>query len=116
MIFSGVLADKVLDGSKTQTRRPTKRDPSSSPPGALLPCRYKVGATYAIQRKRGTPGLGPRIRVLSVERVFVFPISWDDAHAEGFDSPVAFESRWIAMYGHRAPGDCWRIEFELVPA
>lgn len=104
MIFSGELADKVLDGSKTQTRRPVK---------GTSPCRYEVGKTYAIQRKRGTHGLGPRILVLEVDQVLVVPISQADALAEGFDSPAAFADRWMELYG-RVSGRCWRIEFELV--
>lgn len=104
MIFSGVLADKVLDGSKTQTRRPSRRD---------VPCRYEAGKTYAVQRKRGTHSVG-RIRILSVSGpVLVNPISEADARAEGFDSASGFLDRWMELYGTVA-GRCWRIEFELV--
>lgn len=111
MIFSGDLCDKVLAGTKTQTRRPVKlaRFPGDSS------CQYKVGQSYAIQRKRGTHGLGTRIRVLSVQRVPTFPISAEDAKAEGFDSPTAFETRWLGFYGDKHPV-CWRIEFDLVQA
>lgn len=107
MIFSGDLADLVLAGAKTQTRRPVKHDQIGP-----RPCLYRVGQTYAIQRKRGTHGLGPRIRVLSVEKVPTFPISVEDARAEGFDSPTGFEAKWLGFYGDRCP-ECWRIEFEL---
>lgn len=103
MIFSGDLADKVLDGTKTVTRRPVK-------PGK--PSLYQVGKTYAVQRKRGTRGLGPRVRVLSVEDIPIIEIRRDDAFREGFDGVPAFLDRWHAMYGTRYPR-CWRIEFEL---
>lgn len=111
MIFSGELADKVLDGTKTQTRRPVVW----STPTIAYACRYQVGRTYAIQRKRGTHGVGPRIRVLDARMVDVFTISRDDAIAEGFTDEHAFLARWHEFYGTRF-GHCWRIEFELVPA
>lgn len=105
MIFSGDLADKVLDGSKTQTRRPVA-------PGK--PCRYEAGKTYAVQRKRGTVAIG-RILVLSVQKVPVCSLSRADARAEGFDSPDGFYVRWQEFYG-RLSGECWRLEFEVIPA
>lgn len=105
MIFSGELTDKVLSGEKTQTRRPFTGKP----------CQYKAGRTYSIQRKRGTHGLGPRIRVLSATPVRVADISLDDARAEGFASAGEFLARWSEFYGDTRP-HCWRIEFELVEA
>lgn len=111
MIFSGGLADKVLDGTKTQTRRAVRVLLGD---GSTGPCSYTVGRTYAIQRKRGEPGVGRRIRVLSIDSVPTFPISFEDAQAEGFDNPSAFEAKWHELYGNSRPGRCWRIEFELV--
>lgn len=108
MIFSGDLADKVLSGEKTQTRRPVKYDGITR-----IPCQYKVGRTYAIQRKRGTHGLGPRILILSVERERVSSITPEDAHAEGFATTSDFLERWHSFYEFSYPG-CWRIEFRLV--
>lgn len=105
MIFSGDLCDKVLAGTKTQTRRPVKYVD-----GVEQPCQYKVGQTYAIQRKRGTHGLGPRLLVVSVNRVLVFPISKADARAEGFAKVSEFLARWTSFYG-TLKGYCWRIEF-----
>lgn len=118
MIFSGDLADKVLAGTKTQTRRPAKI--ASYTPGArnkldFKPCQYRAGQTYAIQRKRGTHGLGPRIHVLSVDLVPVSNISRRDAKAEGFTGTLAFYDRWREFYGHTS-GWCWRIEFKLAEA
>lgn len=110
MIFSGDLADKVLAGTKTQTRRPITVDGAG-----VIPCRYIVGKTYAVQRKRGTHGLGARIRILTVEPVLVIPISEPDARAEGFGSAQAFADRWFELYG-RVSGRCWRITFELAGA
>jgi hypothetical protein len=108
VIFSGGLADKVLDGSKTQTRRPMRTGPLG-----LVPCQYVEGKTYAIQRKRGGFGVGPRIRILSVTAVMVAHISSADAAAEGFDDRGGFLARWQEFYGN-TDGRCWRIEFALV--
>lgn len=106
MIFSGELCGKVLDGSKTQTRRPVRRDELGE-----KPCPYRVGQTYAVQPGRGKRAVG-RILVLSVDRVAVCAISTPDAVAEGFRSGVEFMDRWRSFYGN-VDGDCWRIEFEL---
>lgn len=105
MIFSPDLATKVLDGSKTQTRRRWKWGEDA--------CRYVVGRTYAVQDKRGGTTLG-RIHILSAQKTVVANISRGDARAEGFSSTRAFYDRWREMYGH-ASGWCWRIEFALTP-
>ncbi len=111
MIFSPDLATLVLAGGKTQTRRRVYYDRD----GRRLACTYSAGRDYAVQDRRGGRSLG-RIKVLEVERVATFPISLTDAGAEGFDSPAAFETRWIALYGQSPPGECWRIAFELLSA
>ncbi len=102
MIFAPDLCAKVLDGSKTQTRRPVR-------PG--VECRYRVGSTYAVQYGRGQRGVA-RILVLSCERVSVGSITREDARAEGFRDADAFYARWRELYGG-VFGHCWRIEFEL---
>lgn len=107
MIFSGGLLEKVLDGSKTQTRRPVKFDVH----GVEKPSMYEPGATYSVQGGRGQFGVA-RIRVLSVMKVPVCVISSEDAIAEGFASGVEFMEKWRSLYGNVA-GDCWRIEFEV---
>lgn len=107
MIFSGGLLAKVLDGTKTQTRRPVNFDVH----GVEKPPRYVPGGTYSVQGGRGQFGVA-RIRVLSVLKVPVCVISGEDAIAEGFGSGVEFMERWRSIYGNVA-GDCWRIEFEL---
>lgn len=106
MIFSGDLCDKVLAGTKTQTRRPVKYGPDD----AALPCRYEVGKTYAIQRKRGTFGLGPRLLVLDVKGQVARFISPEDALAEGFESQAEFIAKWDEFYGREAIL-CWAITF-----
>lgn len=104
MIFSGGLAEKVLDGTKTVTRRPTKFGEDE--------CRYKVGQTYAVQPRRGHHQVG-RIKVLSVSLDRPNNISQTEAEREGFDSAQGFFDKWVGLYGG-VRGFCWRIEFELV--
>lgn len=105
MIFKPDLAALVLEGRKTQTRRPAN---------GIDPCRYVVGRTYAVQPGRGEKALG-RVLILSVTRVPVVPISAEDAAAEGFRSPAMFYVRWDDLYGYLG-GECWRIAFELAAA
>lgn len=110
MIFSGGLCEKVLDGTKTQTRRPVKGTGD-----AEQACQYQVGKTYAVQPGRGKHALG-RILVLSVENVNVAAINEADARAEGFAHPDEFLARWRDFYGviDEWSSRCWRIEFVLV--
>lgn len=106
MIFKPVLLEKVLDGTKTVTRRPLGR--SGEAP-------YRVGQTYAIQPGMARVSVG-RIKVLDVG---VSPLSWikigNAAQLEGFETPEEFIEYWIALYGN-FDGDqiVARIEFVLV--
>lgn len=115
MIFSANLLPKVLDGTKTQTRRPVRW-----PTGALAsvdppkPCPYKPGGSYAIQPGRGQHGIA-RLCVLTVDRVPVASITQGDARAEGFPDAVSFLAAWHGFYG-TVLGECWRLTFELEPA
>lgn len=88
MIFRPELAEMVVDGIKTQTRRPTKGKP----------CRYAVGQTYAVQPGRGKHSVG-RITIEAVRLVTLDPLTGEDAQAEGFDSPDDFFAYWIGLYG-----------------
>lgn len=103
MIFSPDLAAKVLDGSKTQTRRRDKGGP----------CRYKAGKTYAVQPGRGKKAIG-RIRVLSVRPELMTQLDDEEARLEGFKNTGEFAAKWLAIYGKGSWLDIvWRIEFTL---
>ncbi len=113
MIFSGGLHEKVLDGSKTVTRRPVRYDwPGDQM--QLRPCPYKVGKTYAVQPGRGKKALG-RIRVTDAICIFLSEIDEAEARREGFENLHAFIEKWLSLYGAWCPPQLvWRIEFQLV--
>lgn len=118
MIFAPDLAEKVLAGRKTVTRRPrTGSNPSGLPGGWVdIPCRYKPGHTYAVQPGRGKKAIG-RIRVLSVRPEWMTDLTEDEIRREGFASQDEFVAKWLAIYGRGSWLDIvWRIEFELVNA
>ncbi len=112
MIFQYTI-DKVLDGSKTQTRRiykPNKHYPSYSDntywavygvQGA--PPIYEVGHTYAVQPGRGKKSVA-RIRVTSIRLEDVRCISQADVEAEGFTSRGEFLETWSKMHDVTAHG------------
>lgn len=107
MLFQ-YTCDKVMDGTKTQTRRLKKPGERlledigwpvvirPSVPGQYRHV-YAVGNTYAVQPGRGEKAVG-RIRVLKIREEDVRDISEADAKAEGFDSPLAFLETWVMMH------------------
>lgn len=137
MIFREELLSKVLDGSKTVTRRPVKYrkyigTELAAPPHPIQPCRYRVGGgpggTYALQgppergsraRARTIPGY--RLRVLRVNWEYVLELTDAEARLEGFVDSEAFFRYFIALYPGLTEDDLigfrvHRIEFEPVPA
>lgn len=108
MIFHPDLAAKVLSGEKTVTRRVMKTDAMG-----LVPCRYKVNKTYAVQPGRGKPSIG-RLHVLDVSSTPLLPMTLEEANREGFAYIADLMHRWQTM-GGALHDRVWRIEFELVP-
>ncbi len=107
MIFGPEMADKVLAGEKTETRRRGRGD---------QPCRYLPGRTYAVQRGRGMRSEG-RIRIVSVRREPLWRIDEDGARREGFEDPIAFFRYWARLHGAiQLQERVWVIRFELEPA
>lgn len=71
-----------MEGRKTVTRRRA---------ASGVPCRYRVGAEYAIQPGRGAPAVG-RILVTGIHRQQLWTIRKPgELEAEGFE-PLAFEA------------------------
>lgn len=118
MTFGKLLLPKVLDGTKTVTRRPYEPKHRHKPP-------WRMGRTYAIQPGRGAFQVA-RFVCLSVrkERLNVLLRNPEEAIPEGFETVGQFVDYWIAMYGKFDPSQwVWRVEFvlsvqdrELVPA
>ena len=135
MIFKGTW-EKVLDGTKTQTRRPIKagelfyknqRPPFVQSPGGLW--KYVVNNTYAIQPGRGKKSLG-RIRLEKIRLEHVQNISCKDMIAEGLSTNLRetdaskdllrqWENLWNSLYkgtkfAYENNPKVWVLEFELV--
>jgi hypothetical protein len=109
MNFRPELADKILAGEKTVTRRLVRDNPAS--PWSRAGCSLQLGRDYAICPGRGKPQIG-RVRVLDVRQE---PLGWlDDAEArrEGFADAATFEQAFGAINGSYDPGALvWRVEF-----
>ncbi len=131
MIFSPPLCEKVLDGTKTVTRRLTKGEP----------CTYRVGQDYAVQEQRegnagrGGPELGRILIVSATQEEYVFSEIYThfdiEAMSEGLSDFDEFVGCWHSLH---PDGRCedkdtydepyeqhpclnepvYRIEFELV--
>lgn len=111
VIFRPEFAAKVMDGSKTVTRRLCSENPRS--PWWVEKCGYQVGGVYAVQ-----PGRKTRVGMLAVHDVRrqqlgrLTPI---EARMEGFASPSAFAAEWEKINGSYDPHSwVWRVQFVAV--
>lgn len=93
MIFKKPLDRLVLEGRKTQTRRPVK-------PGQ--PCQWKPGHDYAVERPSGTP-TDARIEVTAVHQEFLGSIDYHAVRAEGFKTRAQFADFWMCIYDRAWP-------------
>ncbi len=100
MIFKGTL-DKVLDGTKTQTRRLVKDGDFLQGPIKLSKysysgkyvirnnrTRFEAKKTYAVQPGRGKKSVG-RIKIKSIHKEKLMHISITDCIAEGIETTQA---------------------------
>jgi len=85
LIFKPELARKVLDGSKTMTRRAGIRT-------------YTVGREYAVQPGRGKFHVG-HVTILSSHSERLRQITNRDALAEGFKDVSDFMEGWMRING-----------------
>jgi hypothetical protein len=107
MIFSPELAELVVTGRKTETRRKVRE-------GEL--CRYKVGRTYAVQPGRTKHGIG-RIRVTEMCRERLGDIDVSGARREGFPTVGWFFDYWRRLHGGVDPEqEVWVIRFVMEQA
>lgn len=104
--FSKRLMPKVLDGTKTMTRRPYKdgdhiRDLDGTAVYRNGRKHWAVGQRYAIQPGRGVKGVG----FIEVTKLRydgdVRDISAEDAKAEGFESRLDFVAFWCSLYDEK---------------
>ena len=103
MIFRPELAKLILQGKKTQTRRPMKQ----------ATCRYQAGKSYALQPGRGKLAAG-RITITEVRQEFLGDLSLKDAKREGFVTTDEFFDYWRGLYGSANPVlRVWVISFQL---
>ena len=89
MLFKKSLIAKVIDGSKTQTRRGTART-------------YKVGRTYGVTCRRYQKSQA-HIQILKAQQQRLCDISLADVKAEGFNTLEEFKETWIKINGSWNP-------------
>lgn len=107
MIFTYALADAILEGRKTVTRRPVwsgkpGRRRQFVPPAA--------GELLPIQRGYAKACAHARITSVTYEPHFSGGVSELEAIQEGFGGAVEFRDAWQSIYGGESIA-VWRIEF-----
>lgn len=108
MNFRPELAEKVLAGEKTVTRRIGSNNPRS--PWWIGACTLTPGKDYAVCPGRGQHALG-RVTVESVTGELLGELSDDEARAEGFEDAAAFTVAWCAIHGgYDRDVFVWRVE------
>ena len=130
MNFTPDMLAKVLDGSKTMTRRPVKQGETLcglpyvlGTPGASIEyvrdtqgrMKWRRNAVYAVCPGRGKSAVA-RMRITAIRRERAIDISEADARAEGFDSREAFFDKLRALYGPNVDLTAlyWALTFEVV--
>jgi hypothetical protein len=112
MIFQPDLAEKVMAGEKTVTRRLCSDNQRS--PWWREECAYKVGQVFTVNPGRGKRNIG-KARVTNVRREFLVDISNHEAREEGFENVPDFMAAWKRING-TVEGNVrvWRVAFEVV--
>ena len=113
MIFREELAQAILRGEKTATRRQM----SDNPRGHWYreKCIYDVGQVFTINPGRGVANIG-KARVTAVYKQRLGLARAMDARREGFPSLRAFRDAFARINGSFNLGEqVWVVEFELVP-
>lgn len=121
MIFRKELAEAILRGEKTATRRRMSDKPRS--PWWRDECSYSVGQVFSVQPGRGVKGIGfARVSAVYLQRLG--HMDEDDAYAEGFrpgriltSAKQAFAHAWCEINGSYDSAEfVWVIEFEVLEA
>lgn len=111
MNFQPELAEKVMSGRKTVTRRLASDNPRS--PWFEGGCALKAGRTYAVCPGRGKHAIG-RVLVRAVDLRPLGHIANYEAIREGFRSTGEFERAFAAINGSYDPDALvWRVVFTV---
>jgi uncharacterized protein YhfF len=111
MNFRPELAEKIMAGEKTVTRRLMSPNPRS--PWFDGGCSLKVGQTYAVCPGRGKNAIG-RVRIVAVMSEPLGHLIEREAVAEGFDDVEDFIEAWTEINGRYDPDAIvWRVSFEV---
>lgn len=109
MIFKAELAELVVAGEKTVTRRLCSENPRS--PWWRERCTYQPGKVFTVNPGRGVTRIG-EARVVSCDRQALGYLTDDEARAEGFENATVFRATFEAINGSYDPDVMvWRIEF-----
>lgn len=113
MNLQSELAEKVLRGEKTVTRRLVNANVHS--PWFIGGCSLRERRDYAVCPGRGKHAIC-RVQVVNVRKERLGWLTPAEARNEGFDSPHAFELAFGRINGSYIPDALvWRVEFRLVP-
>lgn len=112
MNFFPELAEKVVAGEKTVTRRMVSNNPRS--PWFIDGCSLKPGRSYAVCPGRGKHAIG-RVVVTDVRIEMLGRVDEDEARKEGFASSDDFMDAFRSINGRRENDLTWvwRVEFEV---
>lgn len=112
MNFQPELAEKVMRGEKTVTRRLVSDNPRS--PWWQERTWYQPGKVFTVNPGRGKPNIG-RARVKSARLIRLSVPSLGETHAEGFATMHEFRKAFAAINGrYDQNAKVWRVEFEVV--
>ena len=101
VLFKKPLLAKIMDGTKTQTRRLSKRT-------------YKAGRTYGVRSRRFDKSTA-HIQILQAQQQRLGDITLEDVKAEGFNTLEEFKDTWIKINGFWNPEQIiTAYEFQLV--
>jgi hypothetical protein len=112
MIFKRELAEKVVAGEKTVTRRACSENPRS--PWWRERCTYQPGKVFTVNPGRGVARIG-EARVVKCERMRLGYLTDAEARAEGVENATVFREVFEAINGSYDPDlMVWRVEFEAL--
>lgn len=110
MNFRPELAEKVMAGDKTVTRRLASENPRS--PWYQGRCAYRVGQRVAICPGRGQNRIGDAT-VIDVELMTLGHLTDEEARREGFVDAASFEAAFAGINGSYDPDvEVWRIALD----